>query len=187
MYTDWCMSLWCICVFQAYGGAYDVMSSKHLRGDVNYAWPSAEVAVMGAKVCTFFFFFNVFLSPSFPLKSDQHWSLPRLSTTGCCADYFPGKRQPGWGRGRVCGEIRQPLPSCCQRWNLSHRLSSSLRALILLWRAWFISHENLLVFSGFVDDIIEPSTTRKMICRDLEVLASKKQVNPWKKHANIPL
>jgi len=34
---------------KAYGGAYDVMSSKHLRGDVNLAWPSAEVAVMGAK------------------------------------------------------------------------------------------------------------------------------------------
>merc|ERR1712167_556075 len=33
---------------KAYGGAYDVMSSKHLRGDVNYAWPSAEIAVMGA-------------------------------------------------------------------------------------------------------------------------------------------
>jgi propionyl-CoA carboxylase beta chain len=32
---------------KAYGGAYDVMSSKHLRGDVNYAWPSAEIAVMG--------------------------------------------------------------------------------------------------------------------------------------------
>lgn len=41
--------------------------------------------------------------------------------------------------------------------------------------------------SGFVDDIIEPATTRKRICRDLEVLASKKQANPWKKHANIPL
>lgn len=40
---------------------------------------------------------------------------------------------------------------------------------------------------GFVDDIIEPATTRKKICQDLEVLASKKQVNPWKKHANIPL
>lgn len=38
------------CCFQAYGGAYDVMSSKHLRGDINYAWPTAEVAVMGAKV-----------------------------------------------------------------------------------------------------------------------------------------
>jgi propionyl-CoA carboxylase beta chain len=34
---------------KAYGGAYDVMSSKHLRGDVNLAWPSAEIAVMGAK------------------------------------------------------------------------------------------------------------------------------------------
>ena len=34
---------------KAYGGAYDVMSSKHLRGDLNYAWPSAEIAVMGPK------------------------------------------------------------------------------------------------------------------------------------------
>ena len=34
---------------KAYGGAYDVMSSKHLRGDFNYAWPTAEIAVMGAK------------------------------------------------------------------------------------------------------------------------------------------
>jgi len=37
---------------KAYGGAYDVMASKHLRGDVNYAWPSAEIAVMGAKGAT---------------------------------------------------------------------------------------------------------------------------------------
>jgi len=34
---------------KAYGGAYDVMSSKHLRGDMNYAWPTAEIAVMGSK------------------------------------------------------------------------------------------------------------------------------------------
>jgi len=34
---------------KAYGGAYDVMASKHLRGDFNYAWPTAQVAVMGAK------------------------------------------------------------------------------------------------------------------------------------------
>ncbi len=34
---------------KAYGGAYDVMASKHLRGDVNFAWPSAEIAVMGSK------------------------------------------------------------------------------------------------------------------------------------------
>ena len=34
---------------KAYGGAYDVMASKHLRGDANFAWPTAEIAVMGAK------------------------------------------------------------------------------------------------------------------------------------------
>jgi propionyl-CoA carboxylase beta chain len=38
-----------VIVRKAYGGAYDVMSSKHIRGDVNYAWPSAEIAVMGPK------------------------------------------------------------------------------------------------------------------------------------------
>lgn len=63
-----CVSL---CVSQAYGGAYDVMSSKHLRGDVNYAWPTAEVAVMGAKVQTLLFFiclsFSLCLFPSFHL------------------------------------------------------------------------------------------------------------------------
>jgi len=37
---------------KAYGGAYDVMSSKHIGGDVNYAWPTAEIAVMGAKGAT---------------------------------------------------------------------------------------------------------------------------------------
>ena len=34
---------------KAYGGAYDVMASKHIGGDVNYAWPTAQIAVMGAK------------------------------------------------------------------------------------------------------------------------------------------
>jgi len=34
---------------KAYGGAYDVMSSKHIRGDINFAWPSSEIAVMGPK------------------------------------------------------------------------------------------------------------------------------------------
>jgi propionyl-CoA carboxylase beta chain len=40
---------------------------------------------------------------------------------------------------------------------------------------------------GFVDDIIEPNTTRQRICRDLELLTNKKLKNPKKKHANIPL
>ncbi|KIH56287.1 hypothetical protein ANCDUO_13534, partial [Ancylostoma duodenale] len=40
---------------------------------------------------------------------------------------------------------------------------------------------------GFVDDIIEPHTTRRRICEDLSLLATKKLTNPWRKHGNIPL
>lgn len=40
---------------------------------------------------------------------------------------------------------------------------------------------------GFVDDIIEPTNTRRHICEDLDVLETKKLENPWKKHGNIPL
>ena len=40
---------------------------------------------------------------------------------------------------------------------------------------------------GYVDDIIEPRITRRRICQDLDLLATKELKNPWKKHANIPL
>ncbi|KAM4540482.1 propionyl-CoA carboxylase beta chain, mitochondrial [Fundulus diaphanus] len=107
---------------KAYGGAYDVMSSKHLRGDVNYAWPTAEVAVMGAK--------------------------------GAVQIIFRGKENQAEAEAEYVEKFANPFPAAVR---------------------------------GFVDDIIEPATTRRKICSDLEVLASKKQVNPWKKHANIPL
>ncbi|KAF3845212.1 hypothetical protein F7725_008375 [Dissostichus mawsoni] len=107
---------------KAYGGAYDVMSSKHLRGDMNYAWPTAEVAVMGAK--------------------------------GAVQIIFRGKENQAEAEAEYVEKFANPFPAAVR---------------------------------GFVDDIIEPATTRKKICRDLEVLASKKQINPWKKHANIPL
>ncbi|XP_041126104.1 propionyl-CoA carboxylase beta chain, mitochondrial-like isoform X1 [Polyodon spathula] len=107
---------------KAYGGAYDVMSSKHLRGDVNYAWPSAEVAVMGAK--------------------------------GAVQIIFRGKENQAEAEAEYVEKFANPFPAAVR---------------------------------GFVDDIIQPSTTRMRICRDLEVLASKQQNNPWKKHANIPL
>ena len=48
-YAEATVPLLTVVTRKAYGGAYDVMASKHLRGDVNYAWPSAEIAVMGAK------------------------------------------------------------------------------------------------------------------------------------------
>ena len=61
---------------KAYGGAYDVMSSKHLRGDANYAWPTAEVAVMGAKVSVQFLYFKKI--KSFPRVLFQLFSVIQL-------------------------------------------------------------------------------------------------------------
>jgi len=106
---------------KAYGGAYDVMSSKHLKGDTNYAWPTAEVAVMGSK--------------------------------GAVSIIFRGKGSEEQEQEYV-EKFGNPFPAAIR---------------------------------GYVDDIIEPATTRKRICEDLELLATKKAEQPWKKHANMPL
>lgn len=106
---------------KAYGGAYDVMSSKHLRGDYNYAWPGAEVAVMGAK--------------------------------GAVEIIFKGK------------DIEQKTLEYTERF--ANPLVAAQR--------------------GFVDDVIDPASTRQRLCEDLDVLKTKKVERPWRKHGNIPL
>ena len=118
---------------KSYGGAHDVMSSKQLRGDLNYAWPTAEIAVMGA--------------------------------SGAVEVLH----------GRKLREIEDPEE-----------------------RAKFIArHEDEYTEKfanpyqaasyGYIDDIIEPRNTRFRIIRGLQSLATKKLVNPPKKHSNIPL
>ncbi|XP_003476784.1 propionyl-CoA carboxylase beta chain, mitochondrial isoform X1 [Cavia porcellus] len=107
---------------KAYGGAYDVMSSKHLLGDTNYAWPTAEIAVMGAK--------------------------------GAVEIIFKGHEDVEAAQEEYIQKFANPFPAAVR---------------------------------GFVDDIIQPSSTRARICSDLDVLASKKVQRPWRKHANIPL
>uniref|UniRef100_A0A8C7BGP0 Propionyl-CoA carboxylase beta chain, mitochondrial n=1 Tax=Neovison vison TaxID=452646 RepID=A0A8C7BGP0_NEOVI len=107
---------------KAYGGAYDVMSSKHLCGDINYAWPTAEIAVMGAK--------------------------------GAVEIIFKGHENVEAAQAEYIEKFANPFPAAVR---------------------------------GFVDDIIQPSSTRARICCDLDVLASKKVQRPWRKHANIPL
>ncbi|MCK4712803.1 MAG: methylmalonyl-CoA carboxyltransferase, partial [Marinosulfonomonas sp.] len=111
---------------KAYGGAYDVMASKHLRGDFNYAWPTAQIAVMGAKGATEIIH-RADLGDA--EKIAQH-----------TADY----------------EDRFANP--------------------------FVAAER-----GFIDEVIQPSGSRKRICRAFASLRGKKQQNPWKKHGNIPL
>ena len=111
---------------KAYGGAYDVMSSKHLRGDVNYAWPQAEIAVMGPK--------------------------------GAVEIIF---------RGEIGNKDKIEQKTNEYREKLANPFVAGSR--------------------GFIDDVIMPNTTRKRICRSLEMLKNKKLTNPWKKHDNIPL
>ncbi|KAM4821131.1 propionyl-CoA carboxylase beta chain, mitochondrial isoform 3-T3 [Thomomys bottae] len=107
---------------KAYGGAYDVMSSKHLLGDTNYAWPTAEIAVMGAK--------------------------------GAVEIIFKGRQDVEAAQAEYIDKFANPFPAAVR---------------------------------GFVDDIIQPSSTRARICHDLDVLVSKQAHRPWRKHANIPL
>ena len=111
---------------KAYGGAYDVMASKHLRSDFNYAWPTAEIAVMGAKGATEIIHRADLNDPE---KIARH-----------TADY----------------EERFVNP--------------------------FVAAER-----GFIDEVIQPRTTRKRIARAFASLRNKKAAMPWKKHNNIPL
>ena len=111
---------------KAYGGAYDVMSSKHLRGDVNYAWPTAEIAVMGAKGAVEILY-----------KTDL-------------------------------GDAK--------------KIEEQTRIYENRFANPFVAAEK-----GYIDDIIMPQSTRKRIIKAFRSLKNKKQVNPWKKHDNIPL
>ncbi|MEH6832375.1 acyl-CoA carboxylase subunit beta [Sulfitobacter sp.] len=111
---------------KAYGGAYVVMASKHLKSDFNYAWPTSEIAVMGAKGATEIIHRADLKDPE---KIAQH-----------AADY----------------EDRFANP--------------------------FVAAER-----GFIDEVIQPHSTRKRIARAFASLRNKKTNVPWKKHDNIPL
>jgi propionyl-CoA carboxylase beta chain len=97
------------------------MSSKHLRGDSNYAWPSAEVAVMGAQ--------------------------------GAVEIIFRGK------------DVQE---------NTKDYIEKFANPLVAAQR-------------GYVDAVLDPADTRRIICEDLDMLATKVLENPPSKHSNIPL
>jgi len=118
---------------KAYGGAYDVMSSKHLRGDINYAWPTAEIAVMGPKGAI-----EVLQSKQIAAIEDQ-------------------------------GEKDEFIRKSEQE-----------------YKDKFANPYNAAKY-GYIDDVIEPRNTRFRVIRALQSLATKKDVNPPKKHDNLPL
>ena len=115
---------------KAYGGAYCVMSSKHLRGDINYAWPTAEIAVMGARGAVGVLYAR------------------QAKESGNAREYLATKEQ------EYQDTVANPYVAA-QR--------------------------------GYIDDIIEPAVTRSRIIKALNILQTKRDTNPMKKHGNIPL
>lgn len=116
---------------KAYGGAYCVMSSKHLRTDINYAFPTAEIAVMGPEAAA---------SITYRRELD------------------------------IAGEDRTRL--------LDKRVAEFRRR----FANPYVAAEN-----GYVDEVIEPSTTRSKLISALAMLDAKQDMLPRKKHGNIPL
>ena len=104
---------------KAYGGAYDVMSSKHIRGDVNLAWPTAEIAVMGAEGAV-----NILYRDEIAAAADPAAERARL-----VADYETEFANPyiAAGRGYVDDIIRpsETRPRLIARWRCSPTSATS--------------------------------------------------------------
>ena len=111
---------------KAYGGAYDVMSSKHIRADVNYAWPTAQIAVMGAKGATEILYRS---------------------------------------------ELGDPEKIAARTKEYEDRFANP-----------FVAAQR-----GFIDEVIQPHSTRRRVARAFEMLKTKQVQAPAKKHDNIPL
>jgi len=118
---------------KAYGGAYDVMSSKHLRGDINYAWPAAEIAVMG---------------PKGAIEVLHAKELKDIEKDEDKVKFIAEKEE----------EYRRKFAT-----------------------------PYVAAKYGYIDDVIEPRNTRFRVIRALQMLSTKKDQNPPKKHSNIPL
>ncbi|HTX18098.1 MAG TPA: acyl-CoA carboxylase subunit beta [Bacteroidota bacterium] len=115
---------------KAYGGAYDVMNSKHIRGDINFGWPTAEIAVMGPKGAV-----EIIFKKEIEKAADKEAAIKQKEE-----------------------EFREKFANP------------------------YIAAER-----GYLDDVIEPKETRPRIIRALQMLETKVDRNPKKKHGNIPL
>jgi len=115
---------------KAYGGAYDVMSSKHIRGDYNVAWPTAEVAVMGPA-------------------------------------------------GAVAIIHKRELQAAEDPTALKDRFVASYRETF--------ANPFTAARRGYLDEVIEARDTRPKLISALELLHTKRDKNPPKKHGNLPL
>ena len=86
---------------KAYGGAYDVMASKHLRGDANYAWPGAEIAVMGAKGAVEIIFRGKVSRTRFGREGRSPWRLMPFNANFRRPRTWRSARQSTWTRSPI--------------------------------------------------------------------------------------
>jgi propionyl-CoA carboxylase beta subunit len=135
---------------KAYGGAYCVMSSKHLRTDVNLAWPTAEIAVMGPEGAV-----NIVYRRE-------------LDTT-------VRRAQAMWPQGKVFTEEEKLAV-----------LAEARKEKVEEFRERF-ANPYVAAERGYIDAVIRPSETRRRLNSALDMLATKREKNPAKKHGNIPL
>ncbi len=119
-----------VVIRKGYGGSYDAMGSKELGADIVYAWPQAEIAVMGPEGAASIIF-----------KKD-----------------IGNSENPEQTRTEKIQEYKDKL--------VTPYIAAS---------------------RGFIDDVIEPSTTRPMLINALKMLSNKKETRPFKKHGNLPL
>jgi len=119
-----------VIVRKAYGGAYDVMNSKHVRGDINLAWPTAEIAVMGAK-----------------------------------------------GAAEII--FKKEIESAD---NKKEMLDEKIKEFTEKFANPYLAAER-----GYIDDVIEPKFTRNKLLYYFKLIENKVDLNPRKKHGNIPL
>ena len=116
---------------KAYGGAYVVMSSKSIGADLAFAWPTAELAVMGS---------------------------------------------PGRGRDRLPQRARRDADDHAAR-----------RAELVEDYTERYANPYIAAERGYVDDVIDPAETRMVLSRSLEMLSTKREELPKRKHGNMPL
>lgn len=135
---------------KAYGGAYCVMSSKHLRTDVNLAWPTAEIAVMGPEGAV-----NIVYKREL--------------------DAVVRRAQAVMPQGVSLTE-EQKLEV----------LAEARAAKVDEFRERF-ANPYIAAERGYVDAVIRPSETRRRLNTALDMLATKREKNPPRKHGNIPL
>lgn len=135
---------------KAYGGAYCVMSSKHLRTDVNLAWPTAEIAVMGPEGAV-----NIVYKREL--------------------DAVVKRAQAVMPQGVSLTE-EQKLEV----------LAEARKEKVDEFRERF-ANPYVAAERGYVDAVIRPSETRRRLNTALDMLATKREKNPAKKHGNIPL